>query len=340
MTQSALRDQLAERFAQLDAKELSPPIEIAVGDCAFYPYRSFCDILEREDFKKITQNQLRTLIKIADDILAMQHPALFEAFVNDDGIIVVDKAQPHIEYSIDIEYNDARSRVEEVYPQVTYPQGMKPLRMKDKFVRNDTAHEVAHHADFWLNMNAADVHLSYMHSSSTLLAWLEELDHSFHPQGIADLFIQVREAEGYVAGALLEEGYPPAKVDEMLRAEFFAIAGEYYYGSKQCFSGKSALLEAYMQHILQCDLDIQIMYIPFEEMERRRGILRNAIHAPVDALLASHAKRYYELREMLEKSRTKNSRANKINAIEALVVAAVKDQAQLLRKKLGVDKNT
>lgn len=338
MAEQTLHSQLAERLKALDAQKLSPPIEIAVGDYAFYPYRGFADIAQREDFQKLTQNQLRTLLKIADDILAMQHTELFEAFVNDDGIIVIDKAQPHVEYSLDIEYNDARTRIEEVYPQVTYPQAAKmAVRVQDKFVRNDTAHEVAHHVDFWLKMDAKKRHLDYLHSSSTLLAWLETLDKVLRPKGVADLVTQVREAEGYVAEVLLEEGYAPKKVDQMLRAEFFAIVGEFYYGSTQRFSDRSPLLEAYMSMVLNTDLELQRLYIPFKIMESRRGELRDAIHAPVDTILGEDAAAFYVLREQFAKTRKHNDKLAIAEQIEGIVIRAIHRLINTIRKKIKLE---
>lgn len=333
MSEPTLQDQLAGRLRKLDDLLISPPIEIEVGEYAFYPYRGFGDILGREDFRKLTQSQLRTLVKIADDILAMRRPELFEAFVNDDGIIVVDKAQPHVEYSIDIEYNDARSRVEEVYPQVTYPQGLKPVRVQDRFIRNDTAHEVTHHVDFWLNMEAKRFHLDYLHSGSALLAWLGELDAALHPDGVAALIAEVREAEGYVAEALLEEGYTPKKVDQMLRAEFFAIAGEFYYGSQQEFAVRSPLLETYMALVLDTDLEIQRLYIPFKEMEQRRGILRAAIHAPVDTILGDVAETFHPLRAAFDTAE-KRERRKIAEAIEDMVMEAMVRLMVQVRQKL------
>lgn len=334
MTEPTLQEQLAARYRALDEQEISPPIEISVGDYAFYPYRGFCDVLERDDFRKLSTNQLRTLIKIADDILAMQSVELFEAFVNDDGIIVVDKAQPHVEYSIDIEYNDARSRVEEIYPQVTYPQVLnKTVRVQDAFVRNDTAHEVTHHIDYWLNMESKNLHLDYLHSSSTLLVWLEELDRVLHPQGVAELICHVREAEGYVPEMLLEEGYTPEKVDQMLRAEFFAIAGEYYYGSKQKPETEaSPLLEAYMRLVLDTDLEIQRLYIPFRDMETRRGVLRAAIHASLDRILRDDGNAYHDMRRQLGET-SGPERAQLIQRIEELVIAVMERMMQQVRKR-------
>jgi hypothetical protein len=333
MSEQTLQQQLGARYRKLDRLQISPPIEIAVGDYAFYPYRGFCDVLERDDFRKLSSNQLRTLIKIADDILAMQRTELFEAFVNDDGIIVVDKAQPHVEYSIDIEYNDARSRVEEIYPQVTYPQGLKPVRVQDRFVRNDTAHEVTHHIDYWLNMESKQLHLDYLHSSSTLLVWLEELDRILHPQGVAELIGAVREAEGYVAEALLDEGYTTQKVDQMLRAEFFAIAGEYYYGSPQASGESSPLLEAYMRLVLDTDLEIQRLYIPFRDMETRRGVLRAAIHAPLDRILREDANAYHALRRQWSEA-SESERQGITPRIESLVIGAMGRMMHKLRQRV------
>lgn len=333
MAENALKEQLAARLEELDARFITPPIEIVVGEYSFYPYHGFSDILSRADFKKLTQGQLKILVKIADDILAMRRTQLFEAFVNDDGIVVVDKQQPHIEYSIDIEYNGARSRIEEIYPQVNYPVNIKATRVQDAFVRNDTAHEVTHHADFWVDQQANTSRLQYLHSTSTLLAWLEELDLDLRPNGVADLFIKVRNAEGYVAERLLEEGYKPAKVDQMLRAEFFAIAGEYYFGSEQTFKARSPLLEAYMEYVLETDLDIQNLYIPFQEMEARRKILREAIHAPVDRLLREHANPFHELRRQLEAEQVNARRARIGREMEKLVIRAVKEMIDNVRSR-------
>lgn len=336
MTEQTLQQQLGRCFRALDERGVSPPIEIAVGDYAFYPYRGFCDVLERDDFRKLSQNQLRTLVKIAEDILAMRRVELFEAFVNDDGVVVVDTSQAQVEYSIDIQYNDARSRVEEIYPQVTYPQaGKLVMRVQDRFVRNDTAHEVSHHADFWMDMERKKARLEYLHSSSTLLAWVEELDRALHPDGVAALIAQVRDAEGYVAEHLLEEGYEPRKVDQMLRAEFFAIAGEFYYGSEQHFPVRSPLLEAYMAEILDLDLDIQRLYIPFKDMEQRRGALRKAIHGTVDELLGDDAGTFHALRERFgEGGKGKKALARKI---ESVVVRAIARLAGELRKSVGLE---
>lgn len=334
MAEQTLAQQLAARYAALDKQGISPPIEIAVGDYAFYPYRGFSDIPKRDDFKRLTNNQLKTLIKIADDMLAMQRPELLEAFVNDDGVIVVDKTQPHVEYSVDIEYNDARSRIEEIYPQVTYPQGAKLAGVQDKFIRNDTAHEVAHHADFWMLLSNKHARLTYLHSGSVLLAWLEELDRLLRPHGVASLIAEVRDAEGYVTEVLLEEGYTPRKIDEMLRAEFFAIAGEFYYGSKQRFADRSPLLEAYMTYILDLDLAIQRLYIPFEEMEQRRGVLREAIHAPVNVLLDKEADAFHDLRMRFNKLRKHNDKLAVAEEIEALVIRAIMRISKAVRREL------
>lgn len=334
MAEQGLQQQLAAQLKQLDARSISPPIEIAVGDYAFYPYRGFADIAKREDFRKLSSKQLKRLSRIADDILAMQRPELFEAFVNDDGIIVVDNAQAQVEYSIDIHYNDARSRVEEIYPQVTYPQSGKSQHVQDMFIRNDTAHEVAHHADFWMDMRKKKAQLEYLHSSSVLLAWIEELDILLHPQGVASLIQQVRDAEGYVAETLLEEGYSPRKVDQMLRAEFFAIAGEFYYGSKQHFAERSALLEAYMEEVLDMDLKIQRLYIPFKDMEMRRGILREAIHSPVKTLLGKRAEAFFERREHFLTQEEGKPKQEVAAEIETLVIEAIKDMAQQVQKKI------
>jgi hypothetical protein len=334
MSELTLQQQLALRYHELDARAISPPIEIGVGDYAFYPYRGFSDVLAREDFKKLSPNQLRTLIKIADDILAMQRPELFEAFVNDDGTIVVDKAQPHIEYSVDIEYNDARSRVEEIYPQVTYPQSIHPKRIQDGFVRNDTAHEVTHHIDFWLNMESKKLHLDYLHSSSVLLAWLKELDQALRPDGVADLIEKVRHAEGYVPEVLLEEGYTPQKVDQMMRAEFFAIAGEYYYGSEQVFAKHSPLLEAYMMLVLDTDLEIQRLYIPFKDMEARRGVLRHAIHASVESILAQDADIFHTRRQAFDGLTDATEKQMAAHAIEQIVISAMRRLIQATRQKI------
>lgn len=324
MKEHSLQLALAERYRALDAKEISPPIEIAVGDYVFYPYRGFCDMLEREDFQKLSQNQLRTLVAIADDILSMQHPELFEAFVNDDGIIVVDKYQPHVEYSLDIIYNDARSRVEELFPQVSYPQGIdRRAKVDDMLVRNDTAHEVAHHADFWMDMSQKQPRLDYLHSGSGLLAWIEGLDLLLYPEGVSHLIGKVREAEGYIPSQLLAEGYDPQKVDQMMRAEFFAIAGEYYYGSPQQFAGRSPLLEAYMTMVLGTDLEIQRLYIPFKEMERRRGLLRAAINSPIDALLEDKAGHFHALCErIVQEQKTKRGVGLSVE-IESIAMEAV-----------------
>jgi hypothetical protein len=334
----SLQKELAKRLKALDRKQISPPIEIAVGDYAFYPYRGFNDITGRDDFRKLSQNQLRTLIKITEDILEMERPELFEAFVNDDGIIVVDKAQPHVEYSIDISYNDARSRVEEIFPQVTYPQGVRAVRLQDKFIRNDTAHEVAHHADFWIDVERRGVQLEYLHSSSVLLVWLEELDLLLRPQGVAHLITQVRDAEGYVAESLLSEGYTPKKIDQMLRAEFFAIAGEFYYGSKQRFADRSPLLEAYMTQVLDLDLEIQRLYISFADMEKRRKILREAIHAPVNVLLGTDADAYRVLREKFDATKKYNEKLAIAEEIESLVMHAMARVLKDVRSRIKLPK--
>lgn len=324
MKEQLLQQQLAERYRSLDAKEISPPIEIAVGDYVFYPYRGFSDMLEREDFQKLSQNQLRTLIAIADDIMSMQRPELFEAFVNDDGIIVIDKYQPHVEYSLDIIYNDARSRVEELYPQVSYPQGInRRAKVDDMLVRNDTAHEVAHHADFWMDMSYKQPKLDYLHSGSILLSWIAELDRFLYPQGVADLIGQVREAEGYIPEHLMAEGYSPQKVEQMMRAEFFAIAGEFYCGSPQNFSGRSFLLEAYMRLVLGTDLEIQRLYIPFKEMERRRGLLRTAINSSIDSLLGNKATQFHALYNEIAQARAKAKMIGIAVEMESLALEAI-----------------
>lgn len=333
MKEHSLQLQLAERYRTLDAKEISPPIEIAVGDYVFYPYRGFSDILEREDFQKLSQNQLRTLIAIADDILSMQRPELFEAFVNDDGIIVIDKYQPHVEYSLDIIYNDARSRVEELYPQVSYPQGInRHAKADDILVRNDTAHEVAHHADFWMDMSQKQPNLDYLHSGSALLPWLETLDLLLYPEGVSHLIGKVREAEGYIPSQLLAEGYTPQKIDQMMRAEFFAIAGEYYYGSPQRFTGRAPLLEAYMDLVLGTDLEIQRLYIPFKEMERRRGLLRAAINLPIDSLLGDRAAYFHALcGQMAQEPKTRRAIGLSVE-IEAIAMEAISKMVRRVRQ--------
>lgn len=335
MAELSLAQQLAERYRMLDKRGISAPIEIVVGEYAFYPYRGFSDVPRRDDFKRLTQNQLKTLIKIADDILAMQRPELFEAFVNDDGIIVVEKSQPHVEYSVDVEYNDARSRIEEIYPQVTYPQGVKMVRVQDHFVRNDTAHEVVHHADFWMKKTAKRAELDYLHSGSALLVWLEELDKHLHPDGVAKLISDVRDAEGYVPELLLEEGYTPRKVDQMLRAEFFAIAGEFYYGSVQHFDTRSPLLEAYMIHVLDLDLEIQRLYIPFEDMEQRRGVLREAIHTPVNLMLGEDAEVFHALREEFD-AQDDGGKQAVAEKIEAVVIGAMARLSADIREKVRI----
>lgn len=328
-----LQLQLAERYRALDEKEISPPIEIAVGDYVFYPYRGFSDMLEREDFQKLSQNQMRTLIAIADDILSMQHPELFEAFVNDDGIIVVDKYQPHVEYSLDIIYNDARSRVEELFPQVSYPQGIdRHAKADDLLMRNDTAHEVAHHADFWMDMSYKQPNLDYLHSGSALLAWIEELDLLLYPAGVSHLIGKVREAEGYIPSQLLAEGYSPQKVDQMMRAEFFAIAGEYYYGSPQHFMGRSPLLEAYMAMVLGTDLEIQRLYIPFKEMERRRGLLRAAINAPIERVLEDKAAHFRSLCEQITQAQKTQRVIGLSIEVESIAMDAVSRLVRRVRQ--------
>lgn len=322
MSLSPLHHELAERFTLLDAKPISAPIEIAVGNYAFYPYRGYGDIAERDDFRKLSQSQLKTLIKIADDLLAMQRPELFDAFVNDDGLIVVEKAQKQIEYSIDIAYNAARSRVEDIYPQVTYPQTLKNPRVQEHFIRNDTAHEVAHHADYWLDLESKIKSLDYLHSSSTLLRWLTALDCELRPAGVAQTIRQLRTEEGYDSQRLLAEGYAVEKVQEMLNAEFFAIACEFYYGSTQPAALVSPLLEAYMLLVLDTDLDIQTLYIPLKDMERRRGLLRRAIHADIAEILGEDADSFRMLYERL-KGLTGAVREEHVNALEVVVVRAV-----------------
>ncbi|MBM3617365.1 MAG: hypothetical protein FJX23_02345 [Alphaproteobacteria bacterium] len=310
---------LAEKLRALDARQISAPIEFGVGNYAFYPYRGFADIAERDDYRKLSPTQVATLTKIADDILAMQRTELFEAFVNDDGIIVVDKAQQQIEYSIDIAYNAARSRVEDIYPQVTYPQAMPAKRADDLFVRNDTAHEVAHHIDYWLNLESKVKSLKYLHSSSTLLNWLIELDRELHPDGVAALVQHVRKEEGYDKQSLLEEGYTVEKVDQMLRAESFAIACEYYYGSAQPQVRHSVLLEAYMEQVLDLDLAIQTLFIPLKEMERRRGLLRAAIHLGIDEILGEDEDSFQLLKKRVAEQKGA-SRAEHVQAIETVVL--------------------
>ena len=326
MAATNIQDELATCFSELDEQMISPPIEITIGDYSFYPYRGFSDILRRDDYRKLSQQQLKSLLKIGTDILHMRKRELFEAFVNDDGVIVVDKYQEQIEYSIDVEYNDARHKIEEIYPQVAYPQAPKAKPTSDDdFVRNDTAHEVGHHADFWLDVDSHDKHLQYMHSSSTLLAWLEQLDSTLHPGGVADLIVQVRTEEGYVAEALLEEGYKPQKVDSMLRAEFFAIACEFFFGSEQHFEEKSPLLEVYMNQVLETDLDIQNQFITFKEMEQRRAVLYQAIHQPVKAILGHDAKRFQNLRDTLDTLHGRKERVECVSEIEGLVVGRISD---------------
>lgn len=335
---ATIQQEVAERFAALDARQVTAPIEIGIGDYAFYPYRGFSDIVNREDYKKLSQPQLKMLIKIADDILAMQRPELFEAFVNDDGTLVIDKDQNHIEYSIDIEYNEAYSRVEEIHPQVTYPQTIKTKRVTDVFVRNDTAHEVGHHADFWINMEDRRKQLDYLHSGSTLLAWCEDLDIFLNPAGVANLVETVRKAEGYDASFLLEEGYLPNQVDRMLRAEFFAIAVEFYYGSKQTFRQRSPLLEAYMKHILDLDLEIQTLYIPFRDMEIRRKILRTAICQPAVKILGRQAGKYKTLRELYTKTTGVKAKKQVAEQIEKMVIDAMARLAANVRVKTKLSK--
>ncbi len=330
---STLSQQLVERFAALDARPLTPPIEVVVEEYAFYPYRGFSDISQRDDFRHLTKEQLHTLIKIADDLLAMQRPELFDAFVNDDGILVIDPEQEMIEYSIDIDYNASHSRVREVYPQVAFPYLESSEPEEDDFHRNDLAHEMAHHADFWVDHRATMRHLLYMHSSSTLLAWLEELDILLHPDGVAALIQRVRNDEGYVPAALLENGHAPARVDEMLRAEFFAIAGEFYYGSRQPFKQQSPLLEAYMRLVLDTDLEIQNLIIPFAEMERRRKVLRDAIHAKLERLLRRHGSVYHELRRKLREAKTKAEATQITRELEKTVIQAMEEMATGVRER-------
>lgn len=313
---------LTERLRELDAKPISAPIEFGVGNYVFYPYRGFADIAERDDYRKLSASQVRTLTKIADDILAMQRTALFEAFVNDDGIIVVDKAQQQIEYSIDIAYNAARSRVEDIYPQVTYPQTLAAKKVDGAFIRNDTAHEVAHHADYWLDLESKIKSLRYLHSSSTVLNWLIELDRELHPSGVGELILQVRKEEGYDEQTLLEDGFGVEKVGEMLRAETFAIACEYYYGSQQPEDIDSPLLKAYMLQVLELDLAIQTLFIPLKEMERRRGLLRAAIHRGVDAILGEDEDSFRVLRGKLA-TVTGELRNEHVKAIETVVLRAL-----------------
>lgn len=333
MPLSPLHYELAERFSKLDGKPISAPIELGIGEYAFYPYRGYSDISQRDDFRKLSQSQLKMLIKIADDILNMQRTELFEAFVNDDGIIVIDKAQKQIEYSIDIAYNAARSRVEDIYPQVTYPQTMATSRVQDLFVRNDTAHEVAHHADYWLDLESKIKSLDYLHSSSTLLRNLKVLDEELRPDGVAQLISQVRMEEGYVSEALLEEGYDADKVQAMLNAEFFAIACEFYYGSVQPSKASSPLLEAYMLLVLDLDLDIQTLYIPLKDMEARRGVLRKAIHADMDEILGEDADSFQLLYARL-RSLTGAAREDYVNAIEIVILRAVTRLVDRVREQV------
>ena len=330
-----LKDELAERLGAVDLRAVSPPIEIGVGDYSFYPYRGFTDLLERDDFRHLTKPQLRTLIKIADDLLAMRRPELFEAYVHDDGILVIDKEQGQIEYSMDVEYNDARSRIEEIHPQVTYPQALPGRkRVLHKFSRNDTVHEVTHHADFWIDMDDRRKELQYLHSGSMLLNWLQQLDCVLRPDGVANLIMSVREEEGYVAENLLREGYSPDKVDQMMRAEFFAIAGEFYYGSKQSHKEASPLLEAYMHYVLDLDLEIQTLYISFKEMEIRRKFVKNMISQPLDYLLGGDAERYYALRQAFDKSQMELTRKDVVQEIESILISQIKYASEAVRKKV------
>lgn len=332
-----IRERLEECCKALDKRAITPPIEITVGDYSFYPYRGFGDLLGREDFNRLSQSQLRMLLKIMEDILAMERPELFEAFVSDDGVITIDKRQKLIEYSMDIAYNDTRSRIEEIYPQVTYPQTLSHRAVKDGFIRNDTVHEVAHHADFWIDVEGRDKHLQYLHSGSTLLAWCEELDKLLHPDGAAILIGQVREEEGYVPDYLLENGYLPEEIDRMLRAEFFAIAGEYYYGRRQIHPVPSPLLEAYMLQVVGVDLEIQTLCIPFEEMERRRKYLYVAIHDSVNQLLRGKAATYYRLRELLADCAPER-RSSIVEMIEKLVCGIIRQVVQDVRIQARIPK--
>lgn len=331
MPLSPLHEELATRLRELDARQISAPIEMGVGNYAFYPYRGYGDIAERDDFRKLSQNQINRLLTICDDILSMQRKELFEAFVNDDGIIVIDKNQKQIEYSIDIAYNAARSRVEDIYPQVTYPQTMPMERVQDIFVRNDTAHEVAHHADYWLDLESKFKYLDYLHSSSTLLRWLVELDRELRPDGISELIFYVRRQEGYVEENLLKEGYDAVKVQDMLNAEFFAIACEYYFGRPQTYQAASPLLEAYMLLVLDTDLDIQTLFIPLKDMEMRRGVLRKAIHADMDSILGDDADSFRMLHARMQ-FLTGAARQEYVNAIEIVVLRAITRLVEQVRK--------
>lgn len=292
MKHEQLKQQLKTVCAQLDEAGVVPPIEFSIGDVSLYPYQGFSDILQMHDFNHLKASELRTLLAICHDLRHMQNHALFEAFVHDDGVISIDEDQPYIEYSVDISHHHSTNNV---YPQITYPINLLLERHQhERFIGNDTAHESAHHMDSWVDMRSHSTLPIPLHSSSNLLQWCVKLDRLLHPNGLSNLILEVRKAHGYEPRALLKDGYKKREVLNMLRAEFFAITAEYYYGTKQNFAISSPLLEAYFRHIVALDVEIQGRLLSIREMHLKRGILRRSIHAPLEDLLNEHYPHFNE----------------------------------------------
>jgi hypothetical protein len=321
MPLTLLHHKLTELFQQLDAKSVPAPVEFCIGNYVFYPDGGYSDMASHPDFRKLNISQIKRLCAIAEDLLAMQKTALFQSFVRDEGIIVIDKMQGQIEYSMDIAYYSTSSRVMEIYPQITYPQKIEKQRLDSAFVTNDLIHEAAHHIDYWLNMQPKKRALHYLHSSSLLLNWLVELDLKLRPQGVSRLIVQVREEEGYSKTVLREAGYKPNVVTNILCSEFFAIACEYYYGGRP--SIPSPLLEAYISYVVDFDLAIRNGFLAYKEIEKKRGSLWRWLHTDTDKLLGDRKAEFQRLIKAFDSLSDDIDKRLLTGKIEALAVKIV-----------------
>lgn len=284
MPLTPLHSSLADLFNQLDMCDIPVPTEFGIGNYVFYPDGKFTDISSHRDFYKLSPSYVQILLNISQDLLHLQNNELFKVFVQDGGILVIDKAQRQVEYSIDIVYSTLSSRLEEVYPQITYPNKIATKESQFPFVRNTVAHEAAHHADYWLDSRSKNKLLYYLHSGSVLFNWLFECDRLLYPNGLANLILHVREEEGYSETSLLKKGYDNTLVQDILRAESFAITCEFYSGNIQEFS-HSSLLEIYINQVLTKDIDIRKSLNGQQKNDVGRGALYKAINADIEIIL-------------------------------------------------------
>lgn len=327
--------ELAGIFKQLDENHISVPIEVVIGDDVYTPSKGFLSLFDEPKFSKLSERQLATLHSIANDLQNMSHPSIWEAFVKDDGIIVIDRFQEQIEYSVDIQYNAARTRVEGIYPQVSYPQEVRKAKY-DQFFRNNTVHEVAHHADFWLDAGRKPVCLEYMHSHSTLFQLLAEWDMALHPEGVCGMIHAIRQIEGYDPQTLINDGFSMDHVERMLNAELFAICAEFYYGRKQDNRHHSPMLEVYMREILGLDIDVQEYMLPLMDIEAKRGILRRAIYLPFKVMVDEFAGDIMLRNVAADVTRNVATYATSADAFEASVVSWVQNIARTCRHAMDL----